>query len=822
MGIKQGKLKAVMFTLVVTFFASISGVSAETDYPNAIKAAPHGITLNGIFQTGTGSGVSSASKTVNLTPNNVITTDPNAATKSVVTITDDKNQKAAVWSTDGNTFDINKDATASMWVYLGNGYAAAGDGMALVLQNDPKGNKAISTGNGETLGVWADDMLPTYGVGYSKTSGYKDPNDLIKNGIQNSWALEFDTHDNSGQNSGNSFDTKTGGKNHLASGYPADTNTYQQDNLVTVNGLWPFQVTTTNYFYHQNHLGLINYGGDLSNGQWHHVTLKYVSESSTAGTMMYSIDDKDPKTNAMLPGKSLPKPLTIDKSKFNSNGSIRWGFTGSTGASYETNLVMFEQVPGLVNASATQKVTDTTQKNKDVTNNGLIQSDDSLSFVTDINYSGGKQEWKNINASLKIPNDVTLKSGTITYSGAGTDSETINLTNISNGEITKLLKNNLSLAKYSNAKITLLGTANKETKDTVVHSDESEFTGSNAVVQSNAASFTIGGIRTLTLTGINDITVKAGSGATIAGTVVSSLGGIFPAGTTTAAIKVNDNYSVQADVGTDGKFSVNVPSDQLKLGKNPYTVLATDQFGNQTKSYAANIIVGANKPTLTLDDNGKTVNAPYTLSYHVADADDGTQIRMYYQDGSGTPVLMFTYNNSKTNELHSGTYKLPNDLSPGKHVITVYAVDSDDNKSDTQTITVIVPGKLGLTTTGSLDFGSTNIPDKTTILSRKTDFSVDLETSLPGTWDLSVSATDLTSGSNTIKGAVIYRATAGDNAQVLSQTGLKILSGSSKLTPTKVPWDKDAGVLIKADPSQIHKDSYTAKVSWVLSNTPSK
>ncbi|MDK1717499.1 lectin-like domain-containing protein [Dellaglioa algida] len=820
MGIKQGKLKVVMFTIAITFFASISGVSAVTDYPNAIKAAPHGITLNGIFQTGTGTGVSSASKTVNLTPNNVITTDPNAATKSVVTITDDKNQKAAVWSTDGNTFDINKDETASMWVYLGNGYAAAGDGMALVLQHDPKGNKAISTGNGETLGVWADDILPTYGVGFSKTSGYKEPTELVKNSIQNSWALEFDTHDNSGQNSSNSFDTKTGGKNHLASGYPADESTYQQDKLDTYEGLWPLRVTTTNYFYHQNHLGLINYGSDLSNGQWHHVTLKYSSGNGNSATMTYAIDDKNPQNNVMLPGKTAT--VSIDKSKFNSDGSILWGFTGSTGASYETNLVMFEQVPGLVNASATQKVTDTTQKNKDVTNNGLIQSDDSLSFVTDINYSGGKQEWKNINASLKIPNDVTLKSGTITYSGSGSDSETINLTNISNGEITKLLKNNLSSTKYSNAKITLLGTANKETKDTVVHSDESEFTGSNAVVQSNAASFTIGGIRTLTLSGINDITVKAGSGATIAGTVASSLGGIFPAGTTTAAIKVNDNYSVQADVGTDGKFSVNVPSDQLKLGKNPYTVMATDQFGNQTKSYAANIIVGANKPTLTLDDNGKTVNAPYTLSYHVADADDGTQIRMYYQDGSGTPVLMFTYNNSKTNELHSGTYKLPNDLSPGKHVITVYAVDSDDNKSDTQTITVIVPGKLGLTTTGSLDFGSTNIPDKATILSRKTDFSVDLETSLPGTWDLSVSATDLTSGSNTIKGAVIYRATAGDNAQVLNQTGLKILSGSSKLTPTKVPWDKDAGVLIKADPSQIHKDAYTARVSWVLTNTPSK
>ncbi|WP_409021981.1 hypothetical protein ACE83Q_06785 [Dellaglioa sp. P0083] len=810
MGIKHKKLNLLVFVLAATFLAGFSSVSAaETDYNYAIQTAPSGITLNGIFQPGTGAGVSSVSKTVNLTSGNVITTDANAAAKSVVTITDNKNQKAAVWSTDGNTFDLNKDSTASMWVYLGNGGAAAGDGMALVLQNDAKGNAAISTGSGETLGVWANDILAE-GI-FGTTSGYSNVSTLAKTGIQNSWALEFDTFNNGGQTSGNSFDNTAVTGNHIASGYPGDTNSYTQQKKET--GFLP---THTAYFYYQNHLGLIDYGANLSNGLWHHLTLKYSAGTSATGSMTYIIDDKNPKTNVMTAGKSAT--VSIDKAKFNSNGAVRWGFTGSTGGSYETNLVMFEKVPGLVDATATQTVTDTTQKNKDVTNDGLVQAGDSLDFVTNLKYLGGKQDWKAISAGLKVPNNVTLKTGTIAYSGAATDSETIDLTKMSNGEIVKVLKNDLSTAKYSSAKVTLTGTADKVAADTVVNSPVSEFSGSNAVIQSNAAKFTIGGTRTLTISGINDIKVNQNEAATIAGTVVSSLGGTFPAGTTTAAIKVNGSYSVSANVGTDGKFSVSVPSNQLKVGKNPYTVIATDQYGNQTTSYTANIIVNSNKPTFTLDDSGKTVNAPYSLSYH--ESDDSATIKTYYQEGSNAPVLMETYDNLKVGQDHSGTYKLPDNLTVGNHVLTVYAVDTDGNKSDMRTITVVVSGAMGLTTNGSLNFGTTKIPGKTTIVPRQTDFSVALETSLPGTWKLTVSASDLISKSNTIKDAIVYRATAGDNAQVLGSASLEILSGTSTTKTTTVPWAKDAGVLIKADPSEIHSDAYTAQVKWVLSNTP--
>lgn len=815
MEINYKKLNLLVFVLAMTSLVSFSSILAATDYNDAIKVAPHGITLNGIFQPGNGAGVSSASKTVNLTSGNAITTDANTAVKSVVTITDDKNQKAAIWSTNDNSFDLNKDATASMWVYLGNGGTAAGDGMALVLQNDPKGTAAISTGSGETLGVWANDILAESIFG--NTSGYSDVSKLIKTGIQNSWALEFDTHNNNGNastgtNAGNAFDTTVDKSNHIASGYPADSSNY------TMRGNNWYEILTkhTAYFYNQNHLGLINYGKDLSNGLWHHVTLKYAAGNNTTGSMTYTIDDKNPQTNVMTTGKSAT--VSIDKAKFNSSGAVRWGFTGSTGASYETNLVMFEQVPGLVNATATQTVTDLTQKNKDITNDGLVQSGDSLNFVTNLKYLGGKQDWKEISASLKIPNNVTLKTGTIDYSGAATDSETIDLTKMSNGEIVKAFKNNLSSSKYSSAKVTFTGTANKVATDTVVNSAQSEFTGPNAVVQSNTANFTIGGTRTLTLSGISDVTVNEGNPAIISGTVISSLGGTFPAGTTTAAIKVNDSYSVSANVGTDGKFSVSIPSNQLKVGKNPYTVMATDQYGNQTTSYTANIIVNSNKPTFTLDDSSTTVNAPYSLSYH--ESDDSATIKTYYQEGSNAPVLMETFDNVKAGQDHSGTYKLPDNLAVGNHVLSVYAVDTDGNKSDVRTITVVVSGVMGLTTNGNLDFGTTKIPEKTTILPHQNDFSVALETSLPGTWKLSVSSSNLTSKSNTIKDAIVYRATAGDEPQVLGSTSLEILSGTSTKKMTTVPWDKNSGVLIKADPSEIHSSSYTAQVEWVLSNTP--
>ncbi|MHC9536558.1 hypothetical protein ACVQ8P_02005 [Dellaglioa sp. BT-FLS60] len=808
---KKLKVGTLLITTLMALIFIGKSVSANGDYDSAIKKAPHGITMENIFTPGTGSasGFTNNSSVVTLDEaGNVVDAGSESAAKSVVKITDaTKNQLASIWSTPRNEFNLNQSSTTSMWMYFGNqslpGNSDPGDGMALVLQNDRERDKGIGaiSGGGESLGVWGID------------TGGKD---IQNSAIKNSWALEFDTHANKTNSKGSGFDIDGASGDHLASGYPAEPETYKYTQGSTI-------------FTHYNkmiHNGVIDKGSNswLSNGEWHHVTLKYVSNSPTEpGSMTYTIDDKNPTTDAKQTGSSAM--VAIDKTKFNAaDGLVLWGFTGATGAKFETNLAMFEQVPNLVSAKATQKVIDNTQKEKDVTNGGYVAGGDALNFQTTLDYKGGLQDWHSIEADLKVPNDISLKSGTITYYDANGDAtgvgETFNPTS-SLDVIKKKLSHSLT-EKSPRAVISMFGTANKVAKDTVVTSAASEFNGTNAIVSSTDASFTIGATTTLAISGLNEPSVDQGADALVTGTLTSS-----NEATTSNAVTFYSTINGKAIAknptitltSATGKFEDNVPAADLKHGNNKYTVYAVDQYGDKSEVAETTIKVNS-KPVFTLTDEGQTVDAPYTLKYQVQD--DSSSIKTYYQEGKDTPVLMDTFDNTKINTLISGTYALPSTLSVGKHVLSVYATDSDDVPltSDVKKITVVVSGKIEITTVGNLDFGLQKIPAQTTVLSRPTDFSVDLETSLPGTWKLTASATDLTSDSNTIKGAIVYRDKSGDTLQTLDSTGIEIASGASSQTMTTKSWTKDAGVLIKADPSQVHKDSYTAEVKWTLSHTP--
>ena len=87
--------------------------------------------------------------------------------------------------------------------------------------------------------------------------------------------------------------------------------------------------------------------------------------------------------------------MTVDTTKIDPNdtGQVRWGFTGATGDSYENNLVIFEEVPGLVDVDANATLTDITQ-NKVVDNDGTVKGGDKVRLDYQLSYEGGKQEWK--------------------------------------------------------------------------------------------------------------------------------------------------------------------------------------------------------------------------------------------------------------------------------------------------------------------------------------------------------------------------------------------------------------------------------------------
>ncbi|TWW12594.1 cell surface protein [Dellaglioa algida] len=797
----NNKLKITMLAFGMFFLAGVSSVRAadtedEVDYANGLSTAPRAITMNGLFQRGTGTGVTTSSDMVNMDMWNRPTTNSKDVVKTLVRITNDKAQKAAIWSTDDNSFDINKDGKASMWVYLGNRGNGAGDGMALVFQNDPKGNAAISGNSGETLGVWGDDLSAN----------------VLSSAIQNSWALEFDTYMNGGTNNGGAFDLNLPGRSHLASGYPADAGTYKGNGFL-------------NKYYTQNHTGLITYNDSLSNGKWHHLTIDYTTIDAKTGSMTYTFDDKEAISEyngskfAPAEYEGQTQKVSIDKTKFKStSGKIRWGFTGSTGSNSESNLVMFEQVPGLVDAKATQTVTNLTQ-GKDLPSDGtgVVNAGDKLKFTSKATYLGGKQAWKEPAAYAKYP----LKN--IDWTGIFLNGADTGLTDPADAVVGASIAGGGDLSTpNSTGEITYFGTVKSIAEDSKDTSPAGQFIGSNAIANTNAVSYTVKGQPKILLTidGLKDIDVNYGSDATVSGTVKSSLGGLLAKGAKVDVTVNNETTPIKADVGTDGKFSVTVPKDKYKAGENTVTVQATDAAGIQTVKYTNKINI---HPVLTLNDNNGTVIAPYTFNFQVVD--NSADITTYYKEGaSGTPVQLEKYANTKPGSTQDHKVDLDTSkLSIGTHVLTVYSVDTEGNTSNNQTITVIV-GLLSISSDDSINFKN-QIPAKTSVLSRTADYTLKLETSAAKNWTLSVTAGALTakSDNSTLQHSTVgFRDTKDKSFTPLSPTiGTTIDSGTGQVATITKKWATDAGILLNVVPSEIKADEvYTSQVKWTLTNTP--
>ncbi|CAM3216136.1 L-type lectin-domain containing protein [Vagococcus fessus] len=148
----------------------------EQPTEDIISKAPRGLALDQIFATEDIQG-------------NAYVTKEKVTNTDIVVMTDSeknkgKDQVSSIWSTDPMKIDLEHDFEAEMSLYLGGNEADAADGMAFVLQNDSvQGTKAIGKG-GASLGVYGDPAHTT--------------NVFKKESIQNSFAVEFDTHTNRG------------------------------------------------------------------------------------------------------------------------------------------------------------------------------------------------------------------------------------------------------------------------------------------------------------------------------------------------------------------------------------------------------------------------------------------------------------------------------------------------------------------------------------------------------------------------------------------------------------------------------------------------
>lgn len=574
MNLRAGLLAVV--SVLLTLGVGLTLARADADYDNALATAPQGIALDQIFTPG---------ETANNKAQVVTTTNGQTTGTQAVMVTNAKDQFGTIWSTDENAFDLNRDESVSMWMYFGNKAGNAADGMAFVLQNDSRGVAATpSFGkkiSGETLGVWAVDT----------NTKQTDPAALAQLAIQNSWALEFDTHLNksdtySKAGGADSFDVGLTGP-HLASAYPGEGESYRL--VKTTSGLI---ITQTAYYATLAHQGVIAGGNDLlSNGSWHHVTLDWDAQ---ARQMTYRFDDKDPTTGNEQTGTA--RTVTVDPAVVDPDqtGKVRWGFTGATGSSYANNLVIFENVPGLVETDATATLTDL-NTGKVLTDGASTRGTHEVQLDYDLTYEGGKQDWKDVTAKLNLPDNLEFEKINVTY--ANGDRQTVDPDKVADNQLTFKLDSPLS-ATNQTAKIRLTGTVADQKQASEVAAKTSTFTAVNGVTTTDTVHFTIEPKLDidLLLTSAATVTIPAGETTTIKAQVFVSEGITI----TNADLTVHPTLNGKAlpgepiddpDDNLSGKVRYTPAIEDLTVGKNTIDLYVEDNYGNRSNTITATVNV---------------------------------------------------------------------------------------------------------------------------------------------------------------------------------------------------------------------------------------
>lgn len=572
----RGRLIGILLVILGMWWPAQTAQATANDWKNAMAKAPQGVRLENIFVKGT-------------TPNNhaAVHRGTNAETPDtdVVTVTNDKGQFGAIWSTDENAFDLNKDAQVSMWMYFGQDLAKAADGMALVLQNDDRGIQASPTFTaetaGETLGVW----------GVDRDQWQNSPVAIAKSAIQNSWALEFDTHSNTGGNPGmaDSFDRDLGtqARNvpHIGANYPGDAGTYYIRS--------PYLGLSGRFYTVMKHTGVIQgyrYTNDLlSDGAWHHVTLKW---NARTHQVTYWFDDKDPDTGSHNDTNVVrTASVTLDPEKVDPHhtGKVRWGFTGATGDQGGNNLVVFEGVPGLVSADAAATLTNR-ETGQTVDNGGNLVSQTPVELTYQLNYRGGKQVWRDIEAQLTLPKLVDWTKADITYND-GTPATTIDLTGLSGNALTYHLKKVLRDGTPNQATLRFEGRTQDVTTATDAINQRSVFKAANGVATTRTPAFKVHPQLDLQLT--TDATryqVRRDEDPYITGQVRAGKGSLKDV-KLTLVTRVNGQRIGDTPVGADGRVRYTLANRVLKAGTNQVTLQVQDGFGNQSEPITVTVDV---------------------------------------------------------------------------------------------------------------------------------------------------------------------------------------------------------------------------------------
>jgi len=528
-------------------------LSAQAD--SVLDQTPQGLNLDGFFDLGMFDQNAAKIRPV---------TNALGESQHMIELTNDSNQLGAVWSTPVNRFNLAVDNQLSMWVYFGDD-RTAGEGLAVVLQNDPRGNAAISrNGNeiiGENLGVYGTDT-------YSRRTSSAT---IANTAIQNSWALELDTKVNNGgflnlNQRGHSFDQQVRGQ-HLAVSYPADPATYIQK-----GGL------TSSYRFEQQHLNLRD-NLKLSDGGWHQLTLKW---SAAQQVMSYTLD------------QSVTGTTPINPEKFGDGvQDVMWGLTSTATNSRARTLVVVDQLPNPIKVTSNLRVTNLTQQR--VVNAGdWVHVDDQLQYDYRLNYLSGNRDWRQIEASLPWSKHVNITGAKVKY--ADGHEETLPLSTTLGGTHMKYVLPRALSKVNTHVDITLIGKVAKVDRDTAVSDAISYFMGPGTRLSMATPHFMITNKQTVSLA-------------------------VKPVKVTRLGHSVTVNGQVKLDGGVD--FSNDGISVQVTLNgkQQPNYILAKDATAGAVKMTlaASDLHEGTNQLILRARRYDNTFSEPITVPITVID-----------------------------------------------------------------------------------------------------------------------------------------------------------------------------------------------------------
>ncbi|WYJ94441.1 hypothetical protein A5889_001954 [Enterococcus sp. 9D6_DIV0238] len=631
--------------LSIPFFSWGFQSEASTNIPDRVS-------LDGIFTSDVG--VSGNSATV--VDDTAIITNGSA------------NQVGALWSTPENLLDFTQDFNMVSYVNQGAAAAASGDGLVFLLKS--AGN--TFTSSGAAMGA----------LGENRYQGAL--------GIPNSIGIEFDLYGNKASADG-FFDNGITGpfnNNHIAVVYPG-TSTGYTDNF-NIFG-------STRYVNHHSLITNVN----LASGNWTRLELNWKANEQdyTKGILTFKINDQEPI-------QISPEYLNSQIFQNGLSSEAFWGFTGSTGPTYKADQrVIFERVPGLVNADTSIRMFD--GNGQEILENGTVNGGSEVTIAIEAEWLSGKQNWTDIDLTTIIPNGMNLVENTTKVNDEIIEDSLIwadNSLNIPSGIIPNLGEHNNN--PTNKASITFKAKIIND--DFYSQSITSRLAGRNAVYESVPFNFNVA-----------DVTIEAKilshqNDEVILDNDIDSF--LVEFGWTnenslllTHSIQLEQNGQFElikefegTEIEVSGSFTYDIFESFLQLPYGQFNLHynVTNQETGATSS-AKIALYKQNAPTVSISplENQSifTVGERIPLNVSISDR-DSESIRLFGKLSNNELIDFGIYQLSQLEEKDVALEVDTSNLEFGKYTFELWGVDAEENESDIARLNdLFIQGTLSIT-----------------------------------------------------------------------------------------------------------------------------